>query len=226
MKVLMTVPTFPTVPHVWPATQASIDAMLAATKLAVEIVYQGDDNPKLSHYENLRNKHNAARARVLAEGFDALFSVEADMIVPPDALDKLAQVDADIAYGLYCGRTSYIWLLMTEVGAARGRSIVADEAVARGAWGKVIESKGAGMGCTLIHRRALEQLTFRIERAQKLFADDWYLALDAQAAGLRQAHDTSVVCGHILRNGAVVWPDLIKTARGRFKAHRIERIGE
>ena len=44
------------------------------------------------------------RSMALAGGFDALLLVENDMILPPDALLKMAAVDADVVCGLYVNR--------------------------------------------------------------------------------------------------------------------------
>ena len=49
-----------------------------------------------------------------AGGFDALLLVENDMILPPDALLKMAAVDADVVYGLYVNRHGWRkWLAYT-----------------------------------------------------------------------------------------------------------------
>jgi len=175
-------------------------------KHGVLVAYYGDDNPKLSHPDNLTIKHNKMRDDVLAGGYDALLTIEADMIVPPDALVKLAAVDADIACGLYVSRSSRIWLCIPTIDGYKGVALNADRDAAKAAWGKVLPSEGAGFGCTLIRRNVLEAITFRDDKRRK-FADDWQFALDAKEKGFRMAHDLSVVCGHIIHEGGVLWPD-------------------
>jgi len=42
---------------------------------------------------------------VLDQGFDALLTIEHDMVIPPDALLKLLDTKADVVYGLYVFRS-------------------------------------------------------------------------------------------------------------------------
>lgn len=235
MRVLVMIATYPTEPAMHPLTRASVAGLLPplsgdGTPGEVVVWEAGEDLPGLSHYERLVVKHNAGRARVLAEGFDALLSVEADMVLPPDALRRLAGViedgAAEVAYGLYCSRSSQMWLLFEAISPTGGTSLSADPARAAAVWGQVVPSAGVGMGCTLIARRALEVVEFRLG-AERVFADDWQFALDVAAAGLRQAHDTGVVCGHVLESAGgratVVWPDMRREPDGeRWALHRVE----
>lgn len=73
-------------------------------------------------------------------------------------------------------------------------------------WGKVAETKGVGMGCTLIHRNVLEAIEFRNAPNDEV-ADDWLFSLDCVEHGFKQMHDFGVVCGHIMPDGNVVWPN-------------------
>lgn len=211
MKVLLGVAAYPAstgLPPVFPATQASIDALQYDGHLDIGTYI--DDDPKLSAKENLTDKHNSMRHMVLSHDHDALFLVEADMLIPPDALTKLAAVmeseNVGVVYGLYCARSTAMWLCFPEINGYRGVAINANPDEARAAWGKVIKSEGVHLGCTLIHRRVLEKVEFRLE-ARKRFTDDWSFALDVKAAGFTQAHHMGVVCGHILHEGGVLWPD-------------------
>jgi hypothetical protein len=66
----------------------------------------------------------------------------------------------------------------------------------------------------------LEVITFRDDK-RKRFADDWQFALDCKEKGFRMAHDLSVVCGHIIHTGGVLWPDIDAP-----EMHRVEGQGE
>lgn len=226
MRILVAVAEYPTAPTVHPLTQASLAALRAddAPSGSPVVWRLGEDDPKQTHYENLCAKHNRMRARVLDEGFDALLSIEADMVVPADAVTRLAAVDADVAYGLYVSRSAYMWLLFEQITPKGGASIVKTPARAAAVWGQVVPSAGVGMGCTLIHRRVLERVSFRLDAAGP-FADDWQFALDVAAAGFRQAHDTAVVCGHVVKNGLVAWPAVEQDEHGRWTLHRLEDTG-
>lgn len=208
MKVLIYCPLNPRRPRIFARSLQSI--LTLEWDGPAEIVFGRDDNPPLGQagYDNLLEKHNRARELALAGGYDALFLVEADMIVPSDALVRLAQVDADVAYGLYCSRHGrYQWLAFSEISESSGKSIDRNRRFCVDHWGKVIPTVGVGMGCTLIHRRVLEAMPFRRYGA---CADDWYFSLDCIARGFTQAHDLGVVCGHILSDGApkILWPTI------------------
>lgn len=219
MKVLIGVATYPTEPHIYPACQAALDALMTDGH-TIQVVEYGGDDPKKNAVENLLIKHNRMRDDVLAGDYDALMTIEADVIVPPAALTKLLAVNADIACGLYVSRSSRIWLCIPQIDGYKGNALNADPAAAKAAWGTVIKSEGAGFGCTLIHRRVLEQISFRDDKRRK-FADDWQFALDCKEAGFRMAHDLSVVCGHIIHTGGVLWPDPDVPAM-----HRVEGLDE
>jgi len=219
MKVLIGVATYPTPPAVYPAAQAAIDALDRGGHERVMVEYYGDDDPKLSHPDNLTIKHNRMRSAVLDLGYDALLTIEADMIVPSDALVKLAAVDADVAMGLYVSRNSHIWLCIPTIDGYKGNALNANRDAARAAWGKVIKSEGAGFGCTMIRRNVLEKIEFRNHPKRK-FADDWQFALDCKEHGFKMAHDLSVVCGHIIHEGGVLWPDIDAP-----ELHRVEGVG-
>ena len=50
------------------------------------------------------------------------------------------------------------------------------------AWGNVISQRGVGMGCTLIRRAALEQVSFRLDSCT-IPLDDWIFAQDGSGRG-------------------------------------------
>lgn len=192
----------------------------------LDIVFaKGNDAPadadKQRKFEAVTAKYNHGRELALARGYDAMFCTEDDMIVPSDALQKLWQTGADIAYGLYCWRNSsfHKWNAYIELDEDSGKSLSDEPELARKLWGQVIEVKGIGNGCTLIRRHVLEALPFR---KHGVACCDWALALDAQAAGFRQVCDLSVVCGHLTAENdqsrfpiqygiwgppRIIWPD-------------------
>jgi hypothetical protein len=167
-------------------------------------------------YQAVTDKYERARHQALQGGYDYLFCVEADMLIPPDALYKLSRVGADVAYGLYCWRHEPglgLWNAYPVVSADRGFSLTNIPDEARACWGQIAIVAGLGLGCTLIRRRVLESVVFHhayggVDRAIPVHCD-WVLAEDCQRLGFTQAMDLSVVCGHI-RPGAprmAVWPD-------------------
>jgi len=205
MRILTYVPLNPTQPRLHPLTAACIDNL--SWSQSMPIVFGRNDTPnKRGKYADIVDKHNEARRMVLDGDYDALFLVEADMVIPPDALQRLVAVDAPVAYGLYVMRyMPYQWLAFTKLSGYEVQFVSAQPDLAAQWFGNVVETQGAGMGCTLIRREVLEQLAFRLDPLG-VVADDWTFALDCIAYGVRQVHDCGLVCGHI-DGGNVLWPD-------------------
>jgi len=180
-----------------------------------DIWFSKGDNPFFDSNgrHNIAHNYEKARRWAIEQDYDYLFTVEADMIIPPDALVKLLDVcenqGADVAYGLYCFRNTSTWSAWTHLNMDYGRSIRKDPAAAKEAWGKVIEVAGVGLGCTLISRKVLETLTFHTDEAHPTVHNDWVFAHELQQAGFKQKCDMSVVCGHISMTPLprVIWPD-------------------
>jgi hypothetical protein len=202
-RVLIVIPARPQAPAVHESTMRSVQALATGREADVLVIH---GNGASGHYADLTAKLN--RARLLAqEHYAGLFIVEADMLIPPDALDLLWTVDADIVYGTYCSRTmGHIILCAESMGVDRPVWLPLE--TIRLHWGQVIESAGVGFGCTLLRGAGLS-----IPLHSDHFGPDYYLSFDAQQAGLRQAHHLGVQCGHMIDGGGVLWPDL---AEGYF----------
>jgi hypothetical protein len=207
-KVMVFCTTFPWSPHIYPESFNSIFAL--KWNAPFEIVFGRDDSNHIpSRDEKIRNiaaKYIRARQIFLAGDYDSLLTIESDHIIPPDALLKMSEVDADIVYGLYCSRPDKRHLWSLRQGVDTGLKSYSPEFM-QSAWNRVVPSDGIGTGCTLIHRKVLEAIQFH---GDKMY-HDWNLAKEAKAAGYRQAHDCRVIVGHILAPGHVVWPDPKKT---------------
>lgn len=146
---------------------------------------------------NVRAQMARAREMALDGGYDALLSVEHDMQIPPDALQRLWDTGAPVAYGAYLFRHGTEVLNLTEKypGKPRniGESLSCRRSRLRGALarGPVIEVSGVGFGCTLIRREVLKRVPFREDHGT-----DLAFAQDCLRAGIRQVADLRVVCGH------------------------------
>lgn len=206
-KVLLYIPLAPKTPKIYARTLTSVLRMEWTAPL--DYVLGRNDSPTGHKYLDLTAKFNQARRLTLEGGYDALMTIEADVIVPADALTRLAAVDADVSYGLYSNRHGWHkWLAYDHVhDSYTGASLSDVPELARKAWGQVWVTKGVGMGCTFIHRHVLEAIKFRCP--DTAVANDWFFALDLQAGGYIQKHDLGCVCGHI--QGApdpkIYWPE-------------------
>lgn len=209
MKILVGIATFPTEPHVYETTIKSLDAALDGLpdEIECEVRLYDDVDMHLEPMDRLTAKHNLMKQQVLDEGFDALLTVEADIIIPPHAVQALVALNSDLAYGLYCSRKEGMWLCFPVIEGFKARSLVENKVRAKRLFGTIIDSQGVGFGCTLIRRNVLETVTFRREENNK-FADDWHFALDVKAAGFVSKHHLGVVCGHVDRDGSTLWPDI------------------
>lgn len=233
MRILAYTPTHPAY-GIHPRARESIEAALSNYSDPIDWVISQGDNPFINPYENVTHQHNKARLMMLTGEYDALLSIEADMIVPPDTIDKLIKADADIAYGLYVSRHKpFRWLAYKKLDlwGAVSYSLDYTGEDARKVWGKTIDVVGVGMGCTLIKADVLKQLRFRLHdgshswiqdeyandfrqmgidpygKRKAMVCDDYLLAMDAQHYGYTQRCDTSIICGHIGNDG-VYWPDI------------------
>lgn len=137
------------------------------------------------HWQQYRRAWQVARA----SGYDALATVESDMIVPANMLTLLWETlngGYDVANGLYVYRRSDVWNAdAAELGA-------------------ISASGKPGWGCALIGRRGLEIEPPRPAPSGAHCDSGWHDA--AAAAGLKIAWDGRVVCGHKDRDGVILWP--------------------
>lgn len=178
----------------------------------------------MAGFENVTLAYQKAQAFFLKfSWYDAMLTVESDIVFPQDGLKRLWDSGADIAYGLYVyknGAARGEWSLATDLGDTSFIPISAMPQLARAAWGKCVPCVGIGHGFTLIRRRTLEAIKVRRERADQ--CADWQMALDAGLAGLTQMCDTSVVCGHVdAKRKVILWPDPM--ARGLVRRDPIRR---
>jgi hypothetical protein len=165
--------------------------------------------------------YSLARDVFLRGGWSHMLTLEDDMVIPPDTLDRLLAAEAPVAYSLYCWRygrnRDHLWSPYVRVFEDQGCSWSDDQPQTIARWareGRVIDVAGLGLGCTLIRRDVLERIPFRLP-ADAPAANDWYFAYDCVQAKIRQVCDLGVVCGHIRADPSlrVIWPDLAAERR-------------
>lgn len=176
-------------------------------KQDAEVVYSLD-NPYDNKLLNVAHNFGLGREYVLEGDWDYMLAVEADIIIPDNALELLLEVDADIVYGLYCFRQSHDWNIFRRLDHKSGKSLSRTPSLARKYWGKVINTLGLGTGCTLIKREVLEEIYFR----SGTLGHDWEFALEAKRKGFTQKAHLGVLCGHI-NNDTAIYPSYSDMAR-------------
>ncbi len=180
--------------------------------VVADFVFTRDNPFPPGDMANVLYSYQKARRLVLTEGHDALWTVESDIIPPPNAMSALLSLPADVAHGLYCFRlgapvwSACRWAITGDHYSDSSLTFFPGEMWK--AWGQVIRVTGLGLGCCLIRRRVLEAVDFR--PGPNNTACDTSFARDVNAAQFLQLCDTRVRCGHKRPDGIIIWPDAEK----------------
>lgn len=199
VRVLAFTPTYGAGPR--QEMLASVRAQVFAGQL---IHYVSWHNPfPAPDIRNVLAQFTRGREMALEGGFDALWTVEHDMLVPPDALQKLYDTPAGVVYGVYLFRhgTPVLNTLLHYGPGARNIGESLSLPVNRNERERIIKQRGpyevsgVGFGCTLIRRDVLKQIPFRPSE-DGICAPDIPFATDCLRAGIRQMAHFGVICGH------------------------------
>lgn len=149
-------------------------------------------------WRNVQAQFERGRQMALDGDYDALWLVEHDMQVPPDAIAKMAATDAQVVYGVYLFRhRSYTLSAFRYEGDRNvGMSLMQypaelAAAMAAGQW----QVSGVGFGCTLIRRETLQRVEFRGGIEGNRYPDTPF-AQDCVRLGIRQIARFDVPCLH------------------------------
>lgn len=203
MGLLIFTPTFGDGPN--PATVASVSQQ-TFTDYHHEISWL--DNPLPGrNLDNVLAQYQKAWQMALAGGYDALLTVEHDMVLPPNAIQKLYETDAPVVYAIYMLRhgthTLSAWRYENNRNMGMSLSLYPNEAreAFKQGWARVC---GVGWGCTLIRREVLEQVNIRSTGGGD--AGDIAFATDCVQSGILQIARFDVPCLHIEPNGNMLDP--------------------
>jgi len=178
-----------------PETVASVEAQ----EFDGELDYEIDDRNLHDGRSMLEvcEKYRDARQMALDGGYDALLTVEHDMVLPDGCVQKLWDTPAPVVYAAYMLRHGrpVVNLFRKEGNKNLGMSLslypqLFKQAKKQG----VIQVSGAGMGCTLFRREAMERAPFRVFEEKP---PDLAFASDCVRRGVLQMGRFDVVCGHI-----------------------------
>ncbi len=181
------------------------------------------DNPSADGKANHLHQYRRGRETFLAGHYDAMLIIESDIVPPADALQKLAALQVDLAYGVYVFRSKHfntvnIFERYPDSGGQRARN--AGESLSVKPWllawairdGRY-PCSGGGFGCLLVRRRVLERIDFRMGSAATAFCDTFFTD-DAWKAGFSMEAEMTVLCDHIDVDGTVFHPKLPGLVRG------------
>lgn len=169
------------------------------------------DNPFEDSRENITHQYQEGRKAFLAGGYNLMLVVESDIIPPPDAIQRLAALNADVAYGHYVFRqvkhqVSNIFERYPGSPRNEGESLSVWPQKYRAAMAAgVVTCSGAGLGCVLIRRHVLERFDFHHPAADGGHCDTWFNR-DVMHAGMLQMADMHLFCGHKREDGEILWP--------------------
>ncbi len=185
----------------------TVESILNAVPVGlIDYLFSYGDPDGSDKGENVRAAYHHGQAVFLNGDWDAMLTVESDQIIPVDTLQRLTQIDAGVAYGLYIWRYgSRNWTAYTahDDDGKPMHSVSNDPEQAREWWGTVQDVTGWGFGCTLIHRYVLEL----VDWTSGVLPDE-ALARLCNLQGVPQKCDLGVVVGHIQHKEALVlWPD-------------------
>ena len=183
---------------------------------ALSFLLQRDPAGRPDGIENHWRQYARGRETFLRGPYDALLVVESDIIVPPDALARLAALDCDVAYGVYVFRnkTSRVVNVFERYPDSGGKPArnAGESLTVRGLWAEaqqrgVVPCSGGGLGIILIKRHVLEAVPFERPTPPdgRTFCDTpWTQAV--YQAGYKMLDDTAVLCGHKDTDGEIFWP--------------------
>lgn len=169
-----------------------------------------NDNPHGYGRDSILHQYQQGRRAFLAGLYDMMLVIEADIVPPPDALQRLAALQADCAYGVYRFRTSDVCNIFerypTQVQKNIGSSLsLRPDLLYQARSQKVYDCTGGGLGCVLIQRHVLAAVDFRTDPKDRPHCDS-YFNQDVLTLGFSQKADMNCICGHITEDGETVWP--------------------
>jgi hypothetical protein len=180
---------------------------------AIDILFSRD-NPfgqwTKDAYRNVQLNYEKMRQLVLANEYAAAWCVEADMLVPPDALAKLVAVskehNAPVVSGLYVLRhgANVPNLFQPGSGTNPGSAVqwsVLRQHLARGT--TTVQVSGGCQGCVYLRRDVLQEFCFLRDHAA---APDLDLMRYCHARAILQLGCLDVQCGHKQSSGEILYP--------------------
>jgi hypothetical protein len=203
MSLLIFTPTYGDGPH--PAMMESVSQQQTLVPYVHEVSWH-NPFPGERNMANVVAQYQRAWQLCLAGDYEALLTVEHDMVLPPDAVQKLWETDAPVVYAVYMLRhgtpTLSAWRYENRRNLGMSLSLYhADLAAFRKqGWGKV---SGVGWGCTLIRRQVLEKIRVKTMAGD---AGDVNFATDCVQAGISMIARFDVACDHIMPDGTLLSP--------------------
>jgi GT2 family glycosyltransferase len=169
-------------------------------------------------FESARDRiiasRNILREKVLEENYDYFFSLEQDVLPPPDILQNLLKHSKKLITAIYFAHNvipdSQTRELIPLVYKLIDKKTLDMRSLSEAElWDNqgLTEVVSAGLGCVLIHRSILEKIKFRYEK--NTFDDRWFF-IDCHDKKIEVFADTSIKCKHLIHNRPYPWNEIKK----------------
>lgn len=205
MRLLVYTPTFGD--GLRPECRASVEAQVTSHEW--EWVVDGDDPFPAPDHRNVLAKYQRARRRVLEGDYDALVTVEHDMVLPPNALELLAgTTEAGVVYAPYVLRHGSFTLNTWQYAGVNNLGMpltLYPQELAEYRKRGVGRICGCGWGCTLIWRWVLHNVPFHDGNGTNPPGDIQF-AVDCLHAGVVSYGRFDAPCGHFDDEGRLLMP--------------------
>jgi hypothetical protein len=189
VKLVFAMPTYgPVDPQTGASTRI---AMMHAAKFGNEWI--GDCSPDRLPYALSRNK--VVESIVNNDEFKdaSIFWCDSDIVLPPDAISRLADSGKDFITGIYFQRAGEHRPLVAHYNEKKNTF----QWLAK--WPKdcIAPVDGCGFGCVLTSVKMLRDMPAPWFE-YKEFSEDFTFCLNARKAGYQLYVDTGVLCGHLM----------------------------
>lgn len=156
-------------------------------------------------WRNVQKAYENMRTLIISNKYDAVFICEADIITPPDAIEKLMEIDAPVVGGLYAFRGGVpLPNVFRAASVWDAKNLMKWEEI-QAQWGEVIQCSGISMGCVFIRQEVLQDFSFLL--TESVPPDNALMQYCVQN-GFKQMARLDVICGH-KANKSIIWPDKI-----------------
>lgn len=178
----------PTAKYIEAETFKSIYDLIVPDNLEVDFKY-------FSGYQIDHTRNVIANS---SKSYDYLLAIDSDMILPKNALERLASWDLDLVSGVYIKRQ--LDPIKYELYQKNAQGIVEDmQPVGDG----LFEIDACGFGCVLIKTKVFDRVSqpyfcnTRYDPKAYTVSEDLYFCKQLRHAGIRLWADARVICGHI-----------------------------
>jgi len=172
----------------------------AYTSLIKSKGFDAVENPeaKESRIDKIVSARNYLRRYALENDYDYVLFADSDVILPPHAVNMLVATKGDVISGAYLsafnlgGKNVIAPVLFKDLGDGQCQLFTYEGAAVP----QVMEVGAAGLGCTLVKRKVLEQVEFRSFGNSQTGGEDMAFYVDARAKGFQTHANTLVQCTH------------------------------